>query len=382
MNLQPVLFVLPQTGASANGGIASVSHIISGLRDHRPIIVTDRSTRFVERWRSDGIETHLLPATRSLRHPAATMSTYWRYARELRQLMAHSGAKLVHANNPFALQLSLAAVKLSPGAKVALNLRDTMDPGRRPSRSRFQFLFGAADHIFFLSQDMADRWAAIAPNAKRNSSVTYSVVDPERFAPAPPYAGEGPPVVLLSGIIRPKKGQLEFIRRVSPRLAAHGIATWLAGDFDPAADPYVRACSDAAAPLGEMVRFLGYRADVPELMQRSAVIAVASRHEGLVRSMIEAMSCARPVVSFDVCSAREVLEQQSDGAGTVVNMGDHEAMADAIIRYIRTPGLAASAGTKGCSTAARLFDPEAVVSRYERIYEALESGNMDSAYQA
>lgn len=371
MSLRPVLFVLPQTGASANGGIASVSQIISGLRNHRPIILTDRSTPLVEEWRSEGIETHLLRTTRSLRHPVATLSTYWRYARELRQLMASSGAKLVHANNPFALQLTLAAVKLGAGAKVALNLRDTMDPARRPPRSRFQFLFGATDHIFFLSQDMADRWAAIAPNAKSNFSVTYSIVDPNRFVPAPPYSGEDPPVVLLSGVIRPKKGQLDFIRKVSPRLAARGIATWLAGDFDPAADPYVRACSDAAAPLGEMVCFLGYRADVPELMQRSAVVAVASRHEGLVRSMIEAMSCARPVVSFDVCSAREVLEDQAGGAGIVVRSGDHDAMADAILDYCRDPAAAAAAGQKGHAAASRLFDPDAVVRRYEQVYERL-----------
>lgn len=371
MSRRPVLFILPQTDASANGGIASISQIISRLRNHRPIIVTNRSSAQVERWRGEGIETHLIPATRTLRHPAATVRTYWRYARELRRLIASSGATLVHANNPFALQLALGAVKLSPGAKVALNLRDTMDPERRPSRARFRFLFGAADHIFFLSQDMANRWAAIAPYAKRSYSVTYSIVDPDRFAPLPPYQGDGPQVVLLSGIIRPKKGQLEFIRRVSPRLAANGIATWLAGDFDPGASAYERACSEAAAPLGDMVRFLGYRDDVPELMQRSAVVAVASRHEGLVRSMIEAMSCARPVVSFDVCSARELLEDQAGGAGIVVRSGDHEAMAEAILGYCRDPAAAALAGEKSHAAACRLFQPGTVVNRYEGVYEML-----------
>jgi glycosyltransferase involved in cell wall biosynthesis len=301
------------------------------------------------------------------------LGSYARYTAVLRRLIRRSGAKVVHANDPAAFQLSLPAVKLSRGVKIVLNIRDTLDPGRRPPRSRYRFLFGAADHVFFLSQDMADRWAEVAPNAKSHCSVTYSVVDPKLFVAFPPYKGNEPPVVLLSGLIWAKKGQLDFIRHVSPRLAAAGIATWLSGDFDPERSPYMAACAEAAAPLGPMVEFLGYRRDVPKLMARASVVAVASRHEGLVRAMIEAMSCARPVVSFDISSAREILEQQSGGAGTVVESGNFEAMADAILRYCREPAFAAAAGENGRVTAARLFAPDEVVSRYERVYDMLKS---------
>ena len=89
--------------------------------------------------------------------------------------------------------------------------------------------------------------------------------------------------------------------------------------------------------------------------------------------MIEAMSCARPVVSFDVASARELLEQQSGGAGTVVASDDYAGMAEGILRYCRDPALAADAGEKGAGTAARLFAPGEVVARYERVYQMLEA---------
>ena len=261
MSLPPVLFILPQTDAAANGGIASISEVIARLREHRPVIVTNKASEQVEQWRTAGIETHVLPLTRSIRDPVGILRTYWRYAREVRRLIAHTGAKVVHANNPFALQLALAAARLSAGTKVVLNLRDTLDPARTPSRTRYRILFGVADHVFFLSQDMADRWAAVAPNAKRAFSVTYSIVDPQRFAPAPPYAGNGPPVVLLSGIIRAKKGQLEFIRHVSPLLAAQGVETWLAGDFDPDSNPYM-------AGLLEGRRGAGRNGEVPRISHR------------------------------------------------------------------------------------------------------------------
>jgi glycosyltransferase involved in cell wall biosynthesis len=375
VSLPPLIFVLVQTSAAADGGVSSISQIITGLRRHRPIIVTDRDSSRVEQWRRSGIETHILPQSASLgiaRDPLEGIRSYVRYGRALPRLLKASGARIVHANDPAAFQLSLPAVKLGRGVKIALNVRDTLDPGRRPPRARYRFLFGAADHVFYLSQDMAERWAAIASNATEACSVTYSIVDSEIFAPSPPYSGDGPPVVLLSGLISAKKGQLDFIRNVSPSLAAQGIATWLSGDFDASRNPYMAACAEAAAPLGDAVQFLGYRADVADLMSRASVIAVSSRYEGLVRAMIEAMSCARPVVSFDVCSAREILEIRSGGAGRVVAAGDFEAMADAIVDYCRNRDGAAAAGEKGHSTALRLFGREAVVERYERVYDDLE----------
>lgn len=373
MSLPPVLFVLIQTDASADGGISSISQVIAGLRHHRPIIVTDRDGARVEEWRSRGIETHVVPQIASrgvFRDPFGALRSYWRYWWELRRLIRSSGVKVVHANDPPAFQLALMPTR-SLGRSITLNIRDTIDPGRPPPRRRYRFLFSAADHAFYLSRDMADRWEEVAPNAKRACSITYSIVDPKRFRPAASSVEE-PPMVLLSGVIRPKKGQLAFLRHVAPALAAEGVSTWLAGDFAPSRDPYMAACAEASAPLGNAVRFLGYRKDVPELMGRSTVIAVASRYEGLVRAMIEGMSCGRPVVSFDVCSARELLESQSGGAGLVVNVGDYQGMIEAILGYCRNPDLAASAGKKGRATSSRLFTSDSVVARYERVYEMLE----------
>jgi glycosyltransferase involved in cell wall biosynthesis len=373
VSLPPVVFILMQVGASADGGVSSISQIIDGLQKHRPIIVTDRNTPRLDRWRNRGVEVHVVSqaASRGLsRAPVQVLASYARYTAAVRRILRRSGARVVHANDPMAFQLAMTAVKTTPGAKIVLNLRDTLDPARsRPTR-RYSFLFQAADHVFYLSQDMADRWTEVAPNAKRAYSVTYSVVDREQFPPAPAPT-ESPRVVLLSGVIWPKKGQLEFLAHISPFLGKRGIATWLAGDFDPERDDYTRACAEAAAPLGEMVRFLGYRSDMSDLIARSSVIAIASRHEGLVRAMIEAMSRARPVVSFAISSAREILEEQSRGAGRVFEVGDYEGMRQAILEYCEDERLAAAAGAKGSSTAARLFAAKEVIARYERVYEQL-----------
>jgi glycosyltransferase involved in cell wall biosynthesis len=353
--------------------LQSITEVMLRLKAHRPIVLTNLDTELSQSWRSHGIDVHIVAEQASgglRRNPLGSIRTYRRYHRALSDILRTSGASVVHANDPLAFQLSLTAVKRSPGTRIALNLRDTLDPGRRPPRLKYRMMFAAADHVLYLSADMAERWRQVAANATRSCSVTYSIVDPELFASSPVPSGENP-VVLVSGIFRPKKGQLEFIRNVVPALAAQGIETWFAGDFEPATDPYAAACGAAAKPFADRVRFLGYRTDLPELFRRASVVAVPSRHEGLMRGMIEAMSCGRPVVSFDVCSAREILEDKSGGAGVVLRLGDYSGMAAALARFATDRDAQAAAGRAGSAAARALFDAEQVVERYERVYREL-----------
>lgn len=368
-----VVFVIIQSGALANGGVQSIGEVMRRLKDHRPVVLTNLESPTASSWRAAGIEVTVVPedASDGLRsNPIGTLRAYGRYYRALTRILAKNGARIVHANDPLAFQLSYTAARRSH-ARIALNLRDTIDPGRSPPSLKFMIIFAAADHVFYLSADMAERWRQVAGNAMRACSVTYSIVDPARFPASPLQAGE--PVVLVPGTFRPKKGQLDFIRCVVPTLAEHRIRTWFAGDFEPGSDQYAAACAEAAAPYSGHADFLGYRRDMKDLLSRVSVVAVPSRHEGLMRGMIEAMSSGRPVVSFDVCSAREVLEEKSPGAGIVLPMSDYEGMATALIRYATDRATAEAAGRAGNAAARTLFDPDTVVDRYESVYRQLES---------
>lgn len=369
----PVLFVALQTGAAANGGIASLGEVVTAMRRNRPYVLTNREGPVTEGWRRQGIAVTVVSegASSGLRHaPLATMTSYVRYFRAVRTLLAESGARIVHANDPLAFQLSLAAARSRPGVRIALNIRDTIGPARTPPRRRYRWLFGAADHILFLSRDMLDRWAQIVPGIHEKASVTYSIVDLDRFRPQPLQLS-GRPVALVSGVVCPKKGQLDFLQTVSPVLARAGIETWLSGDFDTHEHGYAADCRSAAAPLGEMVRFLGYRADVPDLLASAHVVCVSSHYEGLMRTMIEAMAAGRPIVSTDVASAREMLEQPGREAGKVFPIGCGAAMANEIVRLCRDLGANRKLGANGVLVARKTFDAGRVVSEYEAAYDRL-----------
>ncbi len=375
MKQPPVIFVVMQTGARSNGGIQSIGEIMRRLKGHRAIVLTNIDNEFAAAWRQSGIEVHIAPAETGktlARAPFEYASTQIRYYGKLTELIRSSGAHILHANDPVALQLSIPAAKVT-GAKLVFNLRGTVGPGHRPPRLKYRLFFAAADHVLYLSRDMARRWNEVAPNATRSFSVTYSIVDPSRFQPSP-IDPEAQPFVLVSGLFWRTKGQLDFIRQVVPILAENGVKICFTGDFDLKQPSYGDACVHAAQAHGDAVAFLGYRSDIPELIAQSRVVVVPSFHEGLARIMLEGMSCARPVVSFDVSSAHELLDEESGGAGTVVRSGDYDGMAEAIVYYCRDSKRAGEAGRKGAATAARLFTPEVVVSHHERVYEQLEAG--------
>ena len=82
--------------------------------------------------------------------------------------------------------------------------------------------------------------------------------------------------------------------------------------------------------------------------------------------MIESLACGTPVVSFDVCSAREVLEAHA--CGIVVPQGDHAGLAAALAALGRDPARRRALGERGARAARELFDPERMMAAYRELY--------------
>lgn len=78
--------------------------------------------------------------------------------------------------------------------------------------------------------------------------------------------------------------------------------------------------------LGDGVRFLGARDDVPDLMVASDVFVLPSRWEGLPGAVIEAMALETPVVATDLPGVREVLGSDLLRR-CIVPVGDADALA-------------------------------------------------------
>jgi glycosyltransferase involved in cell wall biosynthesis len=87
--------------------------------------------------------------------------------------------------------------------------------------------------------------------------------------------------------------------------------------------------------LGEAVRFLGPRRDVPDLLCAADVSVIPSRWEGFGVALIEAMAMGARIVATDLPTTREIT---ADGAcARLVPVGQPGALAEAIVEALHDP---------------------------------------------
>ena len=117
--------------------------------------------------------------------------------------------------------------------------------------------------------------------------------------------------------------------------------------------------------LERRCRFLGWRADLPNVYAASDVVALTSLNEGSPVSVIEAMASGRAVVATAVGGVPDVV---SEATGILVPVGDHRGFADAIVSLLRDPDRRAELGRKGREVAVRRFASDRLVADIDRLY--------------
>ncbi len=89
-------------------------------------------------------------------------------------------------------------------------------------------------------------------------------------------------------------------------------------------------------------------------------------------SLLEAASCARPMVATDVPGCREICR---DGeTGLLVPPRDPEALADALERLARDSALRAELGRNARALVEREFSAEIVAEKTLRLYRTMLEG--------
>lgn len=155
----------------------------------------------------------------------------------------------------------------------------------------------------------------------------------------------GRPVIGVVARLRTEKGVSVLLRALKKITEAiPNVMLLVVGD---GTDRGKLVAEANALGVASHIRWLGElgHEEVVGLYGVMDVVAVPSLFEGFGLSAVEAMATRRAVVGTSVDGLKEVVE---DGVtGYLVPPGDSGALADALIRVLRDPGLAAEMGARG-----------------------------------
>ena len=121
--------------------------------------------------------------------------------------------------------------------------------------------------------------------------------------------------------------------------------------------------------LGERVRFLGMRTDVPAILTAADVFVLSSLWEGNPLSVMEAMAAGKPVIASAVGGVPELVE---DGvSGILVPPHKPEVLGRAMMRLAEDPALRQKMGKAAQERALERFGVDRMAREYERLYRIL-----------
>lgn len=118
--------------------------------------------------------------------------------------------------------------------------------------------------------------------------------------------------------------------------------------------------------LQTKVRFLGQRADVPQILGAADVFVLASHNEGNPLSLMEAMAAGLPVVATAVGGVPELIVDQK--SGLLVKPGDCEGLASAMLRLFRNAEMRHAMAACSTEQADRAFSASRMAAGYMDAY--------------
>lgn len=285
---------------------------------------------------------------------------------------------LLHSHTAIAGLLGRVAARMAGVRAVAHTAHGfPFHPGMPPARRRLlesceRLGMRFTDHMFVQTEEdrrLAAGWGVLPEHRIQNIG---NGIDLTRFdaAAVPPAALAAlrseldlpPGATVVTYIARPTaaKGAPE-LREMAARLAARHrdvhfvcVVPELPGEAGGARHLF------AAGAGKERLRVLGFRRDIPAILALSDVFVLPTLHEGLCKSIIEAMAMGVPVVTSDVRGCRELVEEGRTGHR--VPAGDVAALTARVDALLREPERRRALGERARRVVLERFDQRVMLN--------------------
>ena len=173
------------------------------------------------------------------------------------------------------------------------------------------------------------------------------------------------PLVAMIGCLKPQKAPLDYVE------VAHLVLQEKDAYFILVGDGILREKVEkqmAARGLGERLKLLGWRRDIPEILAATDIFVLTSLWEGLPRVLPQAMIMGIPIVATNVDGTPEAV---TDGLnGFLVDPHDVRRMAEKIVYLLNHSEKARAMGVRGKDMVGE-FDIGKMVNDQEKLYLSL-----------
>jgi glycosyltransferase involved in cell wall biosynthesis len=302
----------------------------------------------------------------------------WELVRRLETLFAARRPDVVHTHQIGALLYAGPAARRA-GVPAVVHTEHTNSAAHVRSlvrRVRMRLLTRVAGRhagrFCCVSADIAAEYRAYRLVARRKLCVVPNGIDTDAFA-RPVSVGPirrelgipaAAPVVGTVGRLDEVKRQDRLLRAFAAvRRAVRDAHLLLVGD-GPQKEPLRRLAAELG--LSDCVHFAGYQSRPQRYLQLMRVFALTSRQEGMPLAILEAWATGLPVVATRVGGVPHLV---SDGqTGILVDSGDEEALAAALIGLLTDGDRAARMGAVGRALVRERFGLTRMVETYQGHY--------------
>lgn len=124
-----------------------------------------------------------------------------------------------------------------------------------------------------------------------------------------------------------------------------------------------------ALEMSDSVAFAGFQRDIPAQLHRGGLAVLPSHWEGMPNALLEAMACGLPCVATRVSGSEDIIEHGVNGL--LVEPGDYEGMAKAILTLLRDPLLAKAYGRAARASIEKDYALERITDMYIELYRRI-----------
>lgn len=166
------------------------------------------------------------------------------------------------------------------------------------------------------------------------------------------------------GSLIPQKGHrylIEAIEVVQPEIP--NLSVLIVGD-GPLKDDLINETEKRC--LQDVIKFLGWRDDVPELLRSLDLWVMPSLYEGFSIALLEAMAAKRPIIATDAGGNAEAVQNKENGL--LIQSQSVKELADAILYFFKNQEERIRMGVNAQRTYQKGFTANIMSRKFDALY--------------